>query len=85
MDNGKTAKELVSAIASAVKEKVAAILVESNFISTLSDGSQARKSGSGMELILTRTERNGIPVYFVTSLALMSNYGGTIYKMNYAK
>ena len=77
-DDGRAAKEFISAIASAVKEKVAAILVESKFISTLSDGSQARKTATDMELNLTRTERNGIPVYFVSSLAKMAEFGGIL-------
>ena len=74
-DNGRTAREFVSAIAHTVREKVAAILVDAKFFTTLSDGSQAKKTGLDMELMLTRTERNGIPVYFVTSLATMSEFG----------
>ena len=75
-DNGRAAREFVSATADAVREKVAAILVDAKFFTTLSDGSQAKKTGSDMKLILTRMERNGIPVYFVTSLATMSEFGG---------
>ena len=59
-----------------LREKVAAIIVDVKFFTTLSDGSQAKKARLDMELILTRTERNGIPVYFVTSLATMSEFGG---------
>ena len=73
-DDGRAAIEFVSAIADAVREKVAAILVDAKFFTTLSDGSQAKKTGSNMEPILTRTERNSIPVYFVTSLATMSEF-----------
>ena len=75
-DDGCAAKQFINAISTAVKDKVAAILVEKEFVSCLSDGSQARKTGDEMELILTRVERNGLPCYFVTSLALMSQYGG---------
>ena len=75
-DDCRAAREFVSAIADAVREKVTAILVVVKFFITLSDSSQAKKTGSDMELILTRTERNGIPVYFVTSLATMSEFGG---------
>ena len=74
-DNGRAAREFVSAIADAVREKVAAILVDAKFFTTLSDGSQAKKTRLDMELILTRTERNGIPVDFVTSLPIMSEFG----------
>ena len=43
----------------------------------LSDGSQARKTNDEKELVLVRTERNGIPVYFVVSLLEMADLGGT--------
>ena len=46
-------------------------------MSTLSDGSQARKVKDEKELVLVRTERNGVPVYFVASILEMSQYGGT--------
>ena len=75
-DNRRAAREFVSATADAVREKVAAILVDAKFFTTLSDGSQAKKTRLDMELILTRTERNGIPVDFVISLPIMSEFGG---------
>ena len=46
-------------------------------MSVLSDGSQARKTGSEKDLILTRIERGGLPCYFLLSLAEMSDFGGT--------
>ena len=42
----------------------------------LTDGSQARKTGSEKELILARVEHNGKPCYFVLSLLEMTNFGG---------
>lgn len=42
----------------------------------LSDRSQAWKTGSEKELILTRVEKNGLPCYLVFSLLEMSNFGG---------
>lgn len=42
----------------------------------MSDGSQARKTGSEKELIMVRVERNGIPFYLVISLLEMSTYDG---------
>ena len=42
----------------------------------MSDGSQARKTKSEKELVLIRTERNGIPVYIVASLLEMEKFGG---------
>ena len=46
-------------------------------MSVLSDGSQARKTGSEKELVLVRVEKLGIPVYFVISLLEMASFGGT--------
>ena len=42
-----------------IREKVAQILGSSNFMAVLTDGSQARKTGSDKEMVLIRTERNG--------------------------
>ena len=46
-------------------------------MSVLSDGSQARKTGSEKDLILTRIERGGLPCYFLILLAEMSDFEGT--------
>ena len=43
----------------------------------VSDGSQARKTGSDKEHVLIRIERGGIPVYITLSLLEMSDFGGT--------
>ena len=59
--DGRTAKEFVHCISEAIVEKVAVILASSNFMSVLSNGSQARKTGSEKDLILTRIERGGLP------------------------
>lgn len=76
-DDHRACKEYIHFIAEAIKERVAVILGSTSFISILSDGSQARKVKSEKELVMVRTERNGVPVYFVTSLLEMSDYGGT--------
>ena len=60
----------------AISEKVAAVVASCHFISILMDGSQARKTKSEKEMVLIRSERNGIPVYFVASLLEMSEWGG---------
>ena len=75
--DGRTAKEFVHCISEAIVEKVAVILASSNFMSVLSDGSQARRTGSEKDLILTRIERGGLPCYFLISLAEMSDFGDT--------
>lgn len=53
-------------IADTIREKVAVILASTNFMSSLSDGSQARKVKDEKELALVRTERNGIFLRDVT-------------------
>ncbi|XP_065665100.1 zinc finger protein 862-like [Hydra vulgaris] len=75
-DNNKAAREYISCIASAIKEKVAKIVNETNFFSILSDGSQARKTKDEKELILVRVEREGTPACFVVSLLDMNSLGG---------
>ena len=58
-ENGKNGREFILYIANAAKERVADILEISDFLSILTDGSQARKIGSDKEMVLVRTERNG--------------------------
>ena len=47
-----------------------------HFMSILSDGNQARKTGKEKELVLVRTERNGIHLYLVASLLEVARFGG---------
>ena len=75
-EDGKAGREFVHCIAEAVQEKCAVILSGTDFFSILSDGSQARKTKAEKELVLIRTERNGIPVYIVASLLEMEKFGG---------
>ena len=76
-EDGRTGKEFIHCIAEAVKEKCAVILGSRHFMSLLSDGSQARKTGKEKELVLIRCERNGIPTYMVLSLLEMQQFGGS--------
>ena len=46
-------------------------------MSVLSDGSQPCKTGSEKELVLVRTTKAGLPIYFVVSLLEMVQFGGT--------
>ena len=57
-----------------MKEKVAVSLGASDFMSVLSVGSQARKTGK-KGLVLVRTEINGILNCFVSSILEMTDYG----------
>ena len=57
--DGKFAKKLMESIQFAVKERLNLIIEKSNFLSILTDGSQARKTGDDKELVLVRAERNG--------------------------
>jgi ABC-type uncharacterized transport system substrate-binding protein len=49
----------LSCITDAIQEKVAVVLASKNFFAILSDGSQARKTGSDKEMVMVRVERNG--------------------------
>lgn len=59
-----------------IREKVAAVIAGKHFMAVLSDGSQARKTGNEKELVLVRTEKEGLPVYYVVSLLEMADFGG---------
>lgn len=74
--NGKAAAEYLSYITSSVSSKVSSILNEKDFFSTLLDGSQPKQTGSEKELVLTRVERQGLPVYSLASLLEMTDRGG---------
>ena len=71
-DDSHSCREYIHCIADTIREKVAVILASTGFMSSLSDDSQARKVKDEKELVLDRTERNGVPVYFVVSLLEMS-------------
>ena len=60
--------EYLGSTVTAIEETVAVIMASSHFSSLLSDGSQARKTGSDKELVLIRVERGGILVYITLSL-----------------
>lgn len=75
-DNNKAAREYIHCIADSIREKCAAVIASKHFMSLMSDGSQARKTGSEKELVMVRFERNGIPCYLIVSLLEMSEYGG---------
>ena len=76
-DDHRAASEYMKATVETIKEKVAVIMGSTHFFNLLSDGSQARKTGSEKELVLIRVERGGIPTYICFSLLEMSNFGGT--------
>ena len=46
-------------------------------MSVRSDGSQPLKTDSEKELVLVRTTKAGLPIYFVVSLLEMAEFGGT--------
>lgn len=75
-EDGRSGREFVHCIAEAVREKCAVVLASGYFMSILSDGSQARKTGREKELVLVRTERSGVPVYVVASLLEVARFGG---------
>jgi len=73
----RSAKEYISALMTSVEEKCAVILGSKNFMTILSDGSQARKTGAEKEMVLICLERNGLPCYIVASLLEMEDWGGS--------
>lgn len=72
------AREYIQYVADAIREKVGRIVANRKFMAMLSDGSQARKTNEKKELVLLRTEKEGVvPVYSVASLLEMADFGGT--------
>ena len=71
-DDGKSAREYIECLATAVREKISSVLKSTAFFSVLSDGSQPKKVKSEKELIMSRCERNGSPTYFTLALLEMS-------------
>ena len=72
------AREYIQYVADAIREKVGRIVANRKFMAMLSDGSQARKTNEKKELVLLRTEKEGVvPVYLVASLLEMADFGGT--------
>lgn len=69
------AREFIHEIADAIREKVAVLLCTATAFSVLSDGSEARKTGTEKELVLVRTVRNGLATYFVLGLQDIDSYG----------
>ncbi|XP_065640532.1 zinc finger protein 862-like [Hydra vulgaris] len=76
-ENGRTCREMIKCCADSVREKCFENLQRCNFFSILSDGSQTRKTGKEKELVLVRTDNNGVPIYMVTELLDMSLFGGS--------
>ena len=72
------AREYIQYVADAIREKVGRIVANRKFMAMLSDRSQARKTNEKKELVLLRTEKEGVvPVYSVASLLEMADFGGT--------
>ena len=55
-DDTRNVREYLSCITQAIQEKVAAVLASGHFFAVLSDGSQARKTGSDKEVVMVRVE-----------------------------
>ena len=51
------------------------ILANFNFMFILSDRSQGKQTGQEKELVLMRTERNGIPTWIIASLVKVPEFG----------
>ena len=66
----------MESIDKALTERCLDIVGDSNFITGLCDGSQARKTRSEKELIMIRVHYRGTLVVMVVTLAEMQTYGG---------
>ena len=64
-DDTRNVRDYLFCITQAIQEKAAAMLASAYFFAVLSDGSQARKTGSDKELVMVRVERNGKIVFFI--------------------
>ena len=73
-DGSNKAREFVRVIADAVRSKMSTHLSSTSAFAILSDGSQARKTGTEKELVLVRTVKDGKPVYFTVALQDMDAY-----------
>lgn len=62
-------------LAETICEKIKGILTDVCAFSLLSDGSQARKTGSEKELVLVRVVKDGVARYFCVGLADIDAYG----------
>jgi len=75
IESHKSARHFILAIATAIRQKIKKILISSNAFSLLSDGSQARKTGSEKELVLARLLKDGLPTYVIVALQDIDSYG----------
>ncbi|XP_077989284.1 zinc finger protein 862-like [Glandiceps talaboti] len=74
-DSSKKAREFVNFLAQAIRRKIAEVLCSAACFSVLSDGSQARKTGSEKELVLVKTVKAGVPVFLTAALQDIDVYG----------
>ncbi|KAL5016137.1 hypothetical protein ScPMuIL_005726 [Solemya velum] len=74
-DDVKSARKFIEVIANVIREKIAIIVSSATAFSILSDGSQARKTGSEKELIFIRVVREGIPVFLCAALQNIDTFG----------
>ena len=74
-DSSNKAREFISVLADSVRSKISACIASVGAFSVLSDGSQARKTGSEKELVLVRLVKDGVATYFTASLVDMDVYG----------
>ena len=74
-ESGDKAKEFIGEIAKTIRQKIDTILKTSTAFSVLSDGSQARKTGSEKELVYIRTATSGKPVSYLAGCQNIDYYG----------
>ena len=72
---GDKTKEFIGEIAKSIRQKIGTILKICTAFSVLSDGSQARKTGSEKELVYIRTAISGKPVSYLAGCQNIDYYG----------
>ena len=74
-ESGDKAKEFIGEIAKSIRQKIGTILKICTAFAVLSDGSQARKTGSEKELVYIRTAISGKPVSYLAGCQNIDYYG----------
>ncbi|KAK6171761.1 hypothetical protein SNE40_018194 [Patella caerulea] len=73
-DNSNRAREFVNFLADAVREKITNVLNSVTCFSLLTDGSQARKTGSEKELAFIKVIHDGNPTFLCAALCNIDEY-----------
>eukprot|EP00117_Sycon_ciliatum_P008181 scpid79301/ scgid10997/ len=74
-ESSDRAREFVKYLAVSILKTIVAQVSQATAFSVLSDGSQARKTGSEKELVLVHLVKQGLPTFFTLGLMNVDDYG----------